>query len=166
MANNRVTLPKDAERARAASSVEIPNSLQDVASPQVQTIPAYKEPGAPKIPQNLSPDEQSLYQTLIEVKKSRGIESRPTPEVVVITDLAKDYDDLSAMIILKELHRLGLSKSFKAVSLTQLILLKDFILYSCTNTKATSPFRTSAQHELTQCHSSQTERLCCQSSPS
>ena len=26
------------------------------------------------------------------------------------TDLAKDYDDLSAMIVLKELHRLGLSK--------------------------------------------------------
>ena len=29
------------------------------------------------------------------------------PGVVVITDLAKDYDDLAAMVVLKELHRLG-----------------------------------------------------------
>lgn len=29
------------------------------------------------------------------------------PRIVVITDLAKDFDDLLAMIVLKELHRLG-----------------------------------------------------------
>jgi hypothetical protein len=27
--------------------------------------------------------------------------------VVVITDVAKDYDDLAAIVVLKELHRLG-----------------------------------------------------------
>jgi hypothetical protein len=41
---------------------------------------------------------------------NRGLQGQSPPEIVVITDLAKDYDDLSAMIVLKELHRIGLSK--------------------------------------------------------
>jgi hypothetical protein len=31
----------------------------------------------------------------------------PPPKVAVITDIGKDYDDLTALVILKELHRLG-----------------------------------------------------------
>lgn len=69
----------------------------------------WNEPGAPKIPHGLSDEEILVYRRLIRVKRDREADTHP-PEVVVITDLAKDYDDLSAMIVLKELHRLGLSK--------------------------------------------------------
>jgi hypothetical protein len=33
--------------------------------------------------------------------------NRKAPGVIVITDLAKDYNNLAAIVILKELHRLG-----------------------------------------------------------
>ncbi|KAE8448029.1 hypothetical protein EG329_009952 [Mollisiaceae sp. DMI_Dod_QoI] len=36
------------------------------------------------------------------------MEDQASPKLVVITDLAKDYDDLAAMVVLKELHRIGL----------------------------------------------------------
>jgi hypothetical protein len=71
---------------------------------------AWKETGAPKIPSGLSIDEKIVYQRLIELRRIRGCENQGPLEVVVITDLAKDYDDLSAMVVLKELHRIGLSK--------------------------------------------------------
>jgi len=52
---------------------------------------------------DLSQEEQAIYETLFEVKRERKVAPR---KIVVITDLAKDYDDLAALIILKELHRL------------------------------------------------------------
>ena len=70
----------------------------------------WKEAGAPKIPSGLSIDENTVYQRLIELRRTRGCEGQSPPEVVDIEDLAKDYDDLSGKIVLKELHRLGLSK--------------------------------------------------------
>jgi hypothetical protein len=60
------------------------------------------------IPQGLSEKERSHYQTLIDLVKDNP--KRKQPHVVVITDLAKDYDDLAAMVVLKELHRLGVIK--------------------------------------------------------
>lgn len=57
------------------------------------------------IPGTLSTDEQDVYLTILKaVEKRKGV---PAPRIVVITDLAKDFDDLLAMIVLKELHRLG-----------------------------------------------------------
>ena len=60
------------------------------------------------IPHGLSDTEITYYQTLINLVKANR--SRKQPHVVVITDLAKDYDDLAAMVVLKELHRLGVIK--------------------------------------------------------
>ncbi|KAG0647211.1 hypothetical protein D0Z07_7192 [Hyphodiscus hymeniophilus] len=57
------------------------------------------------IPPGLSEMERSHYETLINFVAINN--KRKVPRVVVITDLAKDYDDLAAMIVLKELHRLG-----------------------------------------------------------
>jgi hypothetical protein len=72
---------------------------------------AWQEPGAPRIPPGLpTEDERECYRRLIRVRMNRGLQGQSPPEIVVITDLAKDYDDLSAMIVLKELHRIGLSK--------------------------------------------------------
>ncbi|TAQ88621.1 hypothetical protein B7494_g3074 [Chlorociboria aeruginascens] len=60
------------------------------------------------IPSGLSEESQKVYHTLITVAEKRST-ARITPvNLLVITDLAKDYDDLTAMVILKELHRLGL----------------------------------------------------------
>ena len=61
-----------------------------------------------KIPMGLEVAEIEIYQTLHDALKSRSIEDQKTPHLVVITDLAKDYDDLMAMVLLGELHRLGL----------------------------------------------------------
>ena len=58
----------------------------------------------------LSYKEQRLYDILLEFAQARKVNHVPVPRVVVITDLAKDYDDLAAMVVLKELHRLGLIK--------------------------------------------------------
>jgi hypothetical protein len=41
------------------------------------------------------------------LKKQLNYKEKP-PQIVVITDLARDYDDLAAMVMVKELHRLGL----------------------------------------------------------
>jgi hypothetical protein len=60
------------------------------------------------IPPSLSEKESSHYETLIDLVKANPL--RTQPRVVVITDLAKDYDDLAAMVVLKELHRLGVVK--------------------------------------------------------
>jgi len=73
----------------------------------------WEEAGAPKIPADLTEEEKEVYRRLITVRKARMFtepEPTPPPNVEVITDLGKDYDDLAAMIILKELHRLGLVK--------------------------------------------------------
>jgi hypothetical protein len=62
------------------------------------------------IPRDLPGDLEAFYKTLLDVvreNKKNGIEP---PTVIAITDLAKDYDDLLAMMELKELHRIGLIK--------------------------------------------------------
>jgi inosine-uridine nucleoside N-ribohydrolase len=60
------------------------------------------------IPPSLSEKESSHYETLIDLVNANP--HRTQPRVVVITDLAKDYDDLAAMVVLKELHRLRVVK--------------------------------------------------------
>lgn len=72
---------------------------------------AYK-PTNPLIPISLTKREGAVYKKFLSIVKQRvektAKDSMPrTPRVFTITDLAKDYDDLMAMITLKELHRLG-----------------------------------------------------------
>ena len=67
-----------------------------------------QRPTGTTIPQGLSEKERSHYETLIDLVEANP--GRKQPHVVVITDLAKDYDDLAAMVILKELHRLKVIK--------------------------------------------------------
>lgn len=62
----------------------------------------------PKIPAGLGDAEREIYRTLLGTLKTRVTNGQKPPHVVVITDLAKDYDDLMAMVLLAELHRLGL----------------------------------------------------------
>lgn len=62
---------------------------------------------SPMIPDGLSLEERAQYETLLKVVAARPALGVKTPRVIVITDLAKDYDDLAAMVVLKELHRLG-----------------------------------------------------------
>ncbi len=62
------------------------------------------------MPRGLPGDLEAFYKTLLDAvreNKKNGIEP---PTVIAITDLAKDYDDLLAMMELKEFHRLGLIK--------------------------------------------------------
>ncbi|KAH6667477.1 hypothetical protein B0J14DRAFT_676555 [Halenospora varia] len=53
------------------------------------------------IPSGLTTAEEEVYNQAGKANYGKA------PGVVVITDLAKDYDDLAAMVVLKELHRLG-----------------------------------------------------------
>jgi hypothetical protein len=69
------------------------------------------KPKDPRIPTGLTREEGAIYETLIKVVDERlSIFEKDlintTPHIFTITDLAKDYDDLLAMIALKELHRL------------------------------------------------------------
>ncbi|KAH6667967.1 hypothetical protein B0J14DRAFT_175404 [Halenospora varia] len=57
----------------------------------------------------LSVAESAIYEILLEVGKRRR-RTIPIPRVVIITDLAKYYDDLAAMVMLKELDRLNAIK--------------------------------------------------------
>ncbi|KUJ13937.1 uncharacterized protein LY89DRAFT_784773 [Mollisia scopiformis] len=63
------------------------------------------------IPYDLTREEGEVYEALLEIveerKKHAGDGKQRIPRIVVVTDLAKDYDDLLAMMCLKELHRLG-----------------------------------------------------------
>lgn len=84
-----------------------------------------------QIPTGLNEDERGVYKTLLRV---RGLRTKPPPDVFVITDLAKDYDDLVAMVLLKELHRLGLIRYvvnlifvFKKLASNLLSRLKGFV---------------------------------------
>ncbi|KAE9372493.1 hypothetical protein N431DRAFT_466737 [Stipitochalara longipes BDJ] len=64
----------------------------------------------PLIPDGLTNAEGGVYEKLIKVVKRRhkqGSKAQPTPHIFAITDLAKDYDDLTAVLCLKELKRLG-----------------------------------------------------------
>lgn len=60
------------------------------------------------LPQGLNGDEREVYNIIATVCRKRQAAGTQPPNIVVVTDLAKDYDDLAAMIVLKELHRLGL----------------------------------------------------------
>jgi hypothetical protein len=59
------------------------------------------------IPKDLVQKHGEVYSTIMTAVNERIRAGRRGPRIVVITDLAKDYDDLIAMILLKELHRLG-----------------------------------------------------------
>ena len=50
---------------------------------------------------------RAVYEAILDTVDERRTTGAKKPHVVVITDLAKDFDDLLAMIVLKELHRLG-----------------------------------------------------------
>lgn len=61
------------------------------------------------IPNGLSLIECEVYERLIRVAKQRRERGLISPRpIVVITDVGKDYDDVSALTVLKELHRLRL----------------------------------------------------------
>ena len=60
------------------------------------------------IPTGLSAAETGVYQKLICVSMERQARGQSAGQIVVITDVGKDYDDLSALTVLKEFHRLGL----------------------------------------------------------
>jgi hypothetical protein len=64
----------------------------------------------PEIPGLTKEAERRVYETLNNVTKRRQESGQKAPRVVVITDLAKDYDDLAAMVVLRELHRLKVIK--------------------------------------------------------
>ena len=67
-----------------------------------------------RIPRGLTNGEARVYETLLRVVDKRSHDNitnrdkvQRTPYIFVITDLAKDYDDLMALMVLKELERLG-----------------------------------------------------------
>ncbi|KAK6595399.1 hypothetical protein H4I96_09718 [Botrytis cinerea] len=62
------------------------------------------------IPNGLNNIETGVYQKIIDAVSTLRKQNFDIPHVVVITDVGKDYDDLAAMILLKELHRLGAIK--------------------------------------------------------
>ena len=61
----------------------------------------------PLIPDGLTNAEGKVYEKLIKIVKKRLKANVGKPYIVTITDLAKDYDDLTAMLCLKELKRLS-----------------------------------------------------------
>jgi hypothetical protein len=115
-AQGKSSSPKRTKSSSPGSRIAVPE-MADVTSNPARTprrpphANAWEEPGAPKIPAGLTDQETGIYRKLIRVRKSRIVETPraiPPPRVVVITDLGKDYDDLAAMVVLKELHRIGL----------------------------------------------------------
>lgn len=60
------------------------------------------------IPKGLSPSEFGVYEKLIRVADQRKETGQPPRPIVVITDTGLDYDDLAALAVLAEFHRLGL----------------------------------------------------------
>lgn len=57
------------------------------------------------IPEGLTPEYRAVYDTILDIVEARCEQDKV--RLVVITDLAKDFDDLLALIVLKEFHRLG-----------------------------------------------------------
>ncbi|PBP25966.1 inosine/uridine-preferring nucleoside hydrolase [Diplocarpon rosae] len=86
----------------------------DVPEPEKDTLDGpYRPKTSLKIPEGLTQAEGQFYEGLVQVLKIRqartsrdGIDR--TPHIVTITDLAKDYDDLMALMCLKELHRMDI----------------------------------------------------------
>jgi hypothetical protein len=93
-----VFAPKSPTREAAESTAAI-NEAPGMAD---------KAPCDPRIPEGLTEEEIAVYTTLFEVCAQRANDKINPRGVLVVTDIAKDYDDLAAMILLKELHRLGL----------------------------------------------------------
>ncbi|KAF7898030.1 uncharacterized protein EAF01_008996 [Botrytis porri] len=62
------------------------------------------------IPDGLNDIETAVYRKIMDTVTTLRKQNFDLPHVVVITDVGKDYDDLAAMIVLKELHRLGAVK--------------------------------------------------------
>ena len=91
-----------------------PQRERQKAEAHIETLDAYLDFKS-EIPRGLSFEEQAVYDQLIEVVQRRRNAKKAPRNVLVITDLAKDYDDLVALTLLKEFHRLGL------------ILLKGFV---------------------------------------
>ncbi|KAJ9629334.1 hypothetical protein H2203_001707 [Taxawa tesnikishii (nom. ined.)] len=60
------------------------------------------------IPAGLQPHEREVYAALLRLLPQRRQEGRKPPLIAVISDLAKDYDDIGALVVLKEANRLGL----------------------------------------------------------
>ncbi|KAG0584977.1 hypothetical protein KC19_3G247800 [Ceratodon purpureus] len=58
------------------------------------------------IPEYLQRVETQVYQKLIAVAQRHEKSGQKPRPIVVITDVGKDYDDLAALTVLKELHRL------------------------------------------------------------
>ena len=72
--------------------------------------PEEEQPYYPKnktIPKGLTKAAGSIYESILQIVEQRNRSGQKPPKIVIITDLAKDFDDLLAMIALKELHRLG-----------------------------------------------------------
>ena len=61
-----------------------------------------------RIPKGLSTSETGIYLSLVKVADEFARRGLKPPPLVVITDAGKDYDDLAALTLLKELHRLKL----------------------------------------------------------
>lgn len=83
-----------------------------VSEPEDDTADMPYEPRSknPLIPNGLTNAEGGVYEKLIRIVAKRqkaGRRGHKTPHIITITDLAKDYDDLTAMLCLKELNRLG-----------------------------------------------------------
>ncbi|KAH9211836.1 hypothetical protein DL95DRAFT_464531 [Leptodontidium sp. 2 PMI_412] len=84
-----------------------------VPPPVEEPLDGPYEPSDPRIPTGLTQEEGMFYEGLIHVLRERekqekkdGIDRKP--HIVTITDLAKDYDDLMAMMCLKEFDRMGI----------------------------------------------------------
>lgn len=92
-----------AEEARADETKAYEKAVSGAKAPKLGQQ-GYVSP----FPDNLTHEEQPVYKAVVKVQEERAAANIAPPKVVVITDLAKDYDDLTAMVVLKELHRLGL----------------------------------------------------------
>ncbi len=84
-----------------------------VPEPVEDTLDGPYEPIDSRIPKGLTQAEGLFYEGLLQLVKERELQTKKDgvdrkPHIVTITDLAKDYDDLMAMMCLKEFHRMGI----------------------------------------------------------
>jgi hypothetical protein len=94
----------------ARKTKTIPTTSRTDTHNMYQPSLAPPTPGATKSqPTSVKLDQQEvgIYRTIRNVVKARTAAGRGPRHVLVISDLGKDYDDLTAFILLKELHRLG-----------------------------------------------------------
>lgn len=99
------TVASRPQGAHALTQLLHPSSA---TKPLVSPYPPRPPTAEALIPSHLRPEEVAVYKTLLQVVAQREANgARPRP-LVVITDIAKDYDDLAALTLLKELHRLRL----------------------------------------------------------